>query len=175
MPYFTDDNAKERIQILYFVKSMGTPLTKVQIASAFDSCRLCGYLETTAMLDEMEQRGLLAAVPSEFGQVYALTHEGEKTLELMENQVPLSAKNACDTYIREYGESLLRMEQFYARILPCASGGVNVVLRAMDHDRLLFSLVMNLPDIETARTVCENWEKRAEETYAALMSSVLRP
>ena len=173
MSYFTDDKAMDRIQILYFIKSMGTELTKVQIASAFDSCRLCGYLETTLMLDEMESGGLLAAVPCEFGQVYVLTPEGKATLDATEGQLPKSVKNACDTYIREYGESLLRMEQFYARILPGSSGGVDVVLRAVDHNRVLLSMVMNLPDMETAKAVCENWERRAESAYAALMNAIL--
>ena len=173
MAYFTDENVKDRIHLLYFIKSMGTLLTKVQITSAFDSNRWNGYFETSLLLDELDSKGLLETVPCTFGQGYALTPEGSDTLTHLEGQLPLSLKSDCDTFIREHGESLIHMEQFFARILPCTSGGCDVVLRAMDHDRLLLSLVINLPDMNTAKTVCENWEKHASDAYEALLRALL--
>ncbi len=173
MAYFSNDNAKGRIHLLYFMQTMDTALTKVQLASAFVENNWIGYFETMLLLDELEEKGLIAAVPCAFGQGYLVTPEGEATLNLFSDQLPLSIKSECNDYARNHGDDLLRMEQFFARAIHSPSGGYDVVLRAFDRDRTLLSLVINLPDLDTAMTVCKNWEEKALHTYSALLNALL--
>ena len=173
MAYFSTDDAENRIHMLYFMRTMGAALTKTQIAAAFFENDWIGYFETVLLLDELEEKGLIAAAPCAFGQGYLLTARGDETLDMFIAQLPLSVKSACEEYVERHGESLMRMEQFFARRTQSPSGGYDVALRAFDRDRTLLSLVINLPDAQTADRVCANWEKQAVAAYSALLKALL--
>ena len=82
--YFYDETNRNKLIVLYFIKSLNIELTRSQIADFSVAHDLIPYFDLQTTVGELEESGLLACVPKAFGQAFMLTPQGRDIIEMFQ-------------------------------------------------------------------------------------------
>ena len=173
MSYFSDGFTKNKLTILYFLRELGTELTREQFTTFGGERELMPFFELQSAVSELEEEGLIAAVPRTFGQAYSLTATGCETIDMFAERLPLSLREALQEYAETCGERLRRSAQYSCGMEKCISGAYRVMMKAMESDNEIVAISVLLPDAESARTACKHWETVAGDIYRFLFEKLL--
>lgn len=173
MPFFASGEARERLIVLFLLKSLDMELTRTQLATLSVSNDILPWFDLQSAVAELETQGLIAAIPRPFGQGYRITPEGEETLDMFLESLPASLRARIETVVEE-NRDVIRKETQYATSVEKRPGGSCVVtLRAMEWDGDLLSISLLLPDQSTAQAACAAWPEKAQLIYQGLIRDLL--
>ena len=114
--YFYDETNRNKLIVLYFIKSLNIELTRSQIADFSVAHDLIPYFDLQTTVGELEESGLLACVPKAFGQAFMLTPQGRDIIEMFQERIPQSQRDTLDRYADECREQLRLDTQYSAAI-----------------------------------------------------------
>lgn len=176
MSYFSSGVTKDKLMLLYGLKALGLQPTKEQLSDFFCIYDIMGYFEVQNAAYELEEEGLISAVPRPYGQAYFITPHGSETLEMFAVQLPNSLRERIAAKARDYAPTLLRRTQYATHIErdSASQSARRVTLRVMEPHGDLVKLELLLPDEATARHVCSVWEERSQAVYNAIYSELMR-
>ncbi|MPM96805.1 hypothetical protein SDC9_143970 [bioreactor metagenome] len=172
MSYFSEGVTKNKLTVLYFMQKLGLAITKDQITTVGAAYDLAPYFELQSAVAEMEEDGLLAAVPRPFGQVYALSARGQEVVEMFKERLPVSLRDDLDSYADECRDDIRRQTQYSAKIERRPGGECLVRCLFMEKEEPLLSIELLFPDAASANKAAAIWEKKAEDAYCYLLSSL---
>ena len=124
------------------------------------------YLEIKGAIIDLEAAGMVAAVPRPFGQSYRITMLGEETAETFREQLRQSMRNDIDAKLAEKRDEFIALSRDFGDWDMQHDGTYKVTLSVAEGDRLIFSMMIVLPDIETAKEAVKNWRCDAPDIYA---------
>ena len=101
MGYFSTGVTRDKLMVLYGLKSLGMQPTKAQLADFFCIYDLLGYFEVQNASYELEEEGLISAVPRPYGQAYFVTPQGEQTLDMFAVELPSSLRDKIAARAKE--------------------------------------------------------------------------
>lgn len=176
MEYFSSGVTKDKLMLMHGLKALNMQPTKEQLSEFFCTYDLLGYFEVQNAAYELEEEGLISAVPRPYGQAYFITPQGLETLEMFAMQLPNSLRERIAERAREFAPELIRRTQYSTRIDrdSASRNARRVTLRVMEPHGDLIKLELLLPDEETARHVCSVWEERSQAVYGAIYSELMR-
>jgi len=174
--FFYDESTRSKLIVLYFVNSLNIELTRGQIADFAVGNDLVGYFDLQQTVAELEEAGLLAAVPRPFGQVYLLSEEGKQTLDMFKERIPQSQRDDMDIFANRQRAELRRQTQLTSSIkqLWPEKEGYMVTLRAVEGSRVLVSIDIALPDGSSASRAVERWPSVATDIYPFLIDKLAK-
>lgn len=172
MSFFSEGVTKNKLTILYFMQRLGLGLTKDQLTTVGATYDLAPYFDLQNAVAEMEEDGLLAAVPRPYGQVYALTSNGQDAVDMFKERLPVSLRDDLDSFADACREDIRRETQYTARIEPRPGGECLVHFLFVEKDDTLLSIELMFPDVASANKAAAAWPQRAEESYCYLLSSL---
>ena len=154
MSYFSDGFTKNKLIVLYVLREHGLELTREQFTTLAGERELMPFFELQAAVSELEEEGLIAAVPRVFGQAYSLTAMGRETIDMFAERLPLSLREELQDYVQQSGVKLHRSAQYSSGMEKMASGAYRVTFKAMESDNEIISLSLLMPDAQSARLAC---------------------
>ena len=157
--YFYDETNRNKLIVLYFIKSLNIELTRSQIADFSVAHDLIPYFDLQTTVGELEESGLLACVPKAFGQAFMLTPQGRDIIE----------RDTLDRYADECREQLRLDTQYSATGRELYKGGYGVTLKAMDSSRTLLGIEIMLPDSKSANKAIARWRASSADIYRYLV------
>ncbi len=172
MSFFSEGVTKNKLTVLYFMNQLGLALTRDQITTVGAAYDLAPYFELQSAVAEMEEDGLLAAVPRPYGQVYALTPSGQDAVDMFKERLPVSLRDDLDSYADACREGIRRETQYMARIEPRPGGECLVRCLFVEKDDTLLSIELMFPDVASANKAAAAWPQKAEDAYCYLLSSL---
>ena len=172
MSFFSEGVTKLKLTVLYFLNKLGLAITRDQITTLAAAYDLGPFFELQNAVAEMEEDGLVAAVPRRFGQVYALSSRGQEVVDMFQERLPVSLRDDLDAYADECREDIRKQTQFTARIEPLPGGECMVRFYFMEQDEPLLSIELIFPDSGSASRAAKSWPDKAEEAYCYLLSSL---
>lgn len=172
MSFFSEGVTKNKLTILYFMDRLGLSLTRDQITTVGAAYDLAPYFELQSAVAEMEEDGLLAAVPRPYGQAYALTSGGQDAVDMFKERLPVSLRDDLDSYADACREDIRRETQYTARIEQRPGGECLVRFLFVEKEDILLSIELMFPDAASANKAAAAWPRRAEESYCYLLSSL---
>lgn len=173
MSFFSEGFTKNKLIILYVLRELGHELTREQLTTLSGERELMPYFELQSAVSELEEESLIAAVPRAFGQAYSLTATGRDTIDMFADRLPLSLREELDEYMEQNGGRVLRSAQYASGMEKLPSGAYQASLRAIEGDNEIISLGLLLPDAQSARLVCKQWESRAGDIYRFVFERLL--
>ncbi len=171
--YFSDGMTRHKLCIMYVLSVMRADLTRVQLTTILAQNDWVTYFDAQAGIAELEEAGLIAAIPYSYGQGYRLTKQGDEMLSLFIERLPKSLREQCNDYIEANREKLRAQVQYTSFVEKQPNGAYAVCLRALERDRTLFSIKLDVPDSATARHACRAWTEKAEVIYQHLVQALL--
>ena len=122
MPIFAQGVPKNKLTILYFVRSANIDLMREQIHRAMVENDCMSYFDFQTAMYEMEQDGMIAAIPRAFGQAYRITASGESVLSMFEESLPFSLRQRLADYADSARESMRLERSFGFTVVPFGQG-----------------------------------------------------
>lgn len=172
MSFFSEGVTKNKLTVLYFMNKLGLAITRDQITTVGGAYDLAPYFELQSAVAELEEDGLLAAVPRPYGQAYALTSSGQEAVDMFMERLPLSLRDDLDAYADACREDIRRQTQYTAKIERRPGGECLVRFLFVERDDTLLSVELMFPDAASANKAVAAWPQRAEDTYCYLLSSL---
>lgn len=168
--FFYDETTRDKLILLYCIKSLDIELTRDQLADFCVEYDLIPYFDLQTAIGELEENGLVAAVPKAFGQAYMLTTEGEQTLEMFQERIPQSRRDLLDLFANRSRDKILLDTQFSATAKEAYDGGYAVTLKSMESNRNVLAIEILMPDTKTANSAIRRWRESSVEIYKFLMN-----
>ena len=168
--FFYDETNKNKLIVLYCVKSLDIEMTRDQLADFCVEHDLVPYFDLQTTVGELEESGLLAAVPKAFGQAYMLTTEGNQVLELFQERIPESQRMLLEYCANKSRDKILLDTQYSARAKEACDGGYTVTLKSMESNRNVLAVEILMPDTKTANSAIRRWRECSVDIYKYIMN-----
>lgn len=173
MPIFAQGEPKNKLTLLFYLRCSRMELTREQLYRAVVENDCMTYIDFETSLHELEEDGLLLAVPRAFGQGYRLSAKGLDTLDAFVESLPVSLRTKLEQYASAHRETFLRETQLVSDMTELPGGGYAVTLRALERDAAVMELKLRVASRDMAIRMRKSWDACAEEAYAWLMKRLL--
>jgi DNA-binding PadR family transcriptional regulator len=149
---------------------MELPLFRSQITDYFNQTELMDYYTLQQALASMVEEGYLKESIENNNTLYAITNEGQNTLELLEKHIPPPARAMISGYVREKRRDLKRHYENTATFFPNAEYNEFIVKCGVYEDeRALMELSIAVDTREQARLIQTNWKANAKILYGKIL------
>lgn len=174
MPIFAQGVTKNKLIILYYIRSSKVDLTREQLYRVMVENDVMSYFDYQSCMHELEEDAFIAAVPRAFGQAYRVSVHGSDVLDQFVESLPVSLRERLDFYAREHREEMLLQTQIITDMEELPSGGYLVRLRALEQNAAVMELSIRVATRDMAQRMRANWERNSETLYAYLMTELLK-
>lgn len=174
MPIFAQGVTKDKLSILYFVKTSALDITREQLYRAMIENDCMDYFDFQPAMHDLEEDGFVAAIPRTFGQGYRVTVRGEECLNMFGESLPHSLREKLSAYADANRSQMVEETQLVSAMQEQESGAYLVELRAQEHDRIVLTISMQVASRGMAQKIRGNWSAASEGIYANLLAELLK-
>lgn len=174
MPIFANGVTKDKLTILYFVKTAALDITREQLYRAMIENDCMDYFDFQPSMHDLEEDGFIAAIPRTFGQGYRVTVRGENILEMFGESLPFSLREKLRLYAESRRAQMVEETQLVSSMKEQESGAYLVELKAQERDRVVLTISMQVASRDMAQRIRANWPKASEDIYANMLEKLLQ-
>ena len=106
------------------------------------------------------------------GFIY-LTDSGRQTLEFFEKEISSEIRQDIQRYLTDHSYEMRNESSILADYYRTAGQDYAVHCRVKEGNTVLIDLTITVPTEGAAQTLCDNWKKKSQETYAAIMKLLM--
>jgi DNA-binding PadR family transcriptional regulator len=168
-----EPNLIYKITILELLHRSGFPLSNSQITDFFLEGNLTDYFSAQQAISDDEEAGLIVSKTTHNSTTYAITEEGQKTLELFSEKISTALSKDINKYLKQNSITMKEENSYKATYFKADRGGFVVQLRITENDVPTMDLSFHVGTKEMAETLCNNWKVRSEDVYEAVIDILL--
>ncbi|NLC44139.1 MAG: DUF4364 family protein [Clostridiales bacterium] len=165
--------ADNKLSILYYVQTLGIPLTNEQIIEFFIKNYLMNYFDLQQLLVELVESLHLAYMEGRQNHYYSITEKGSEVLSFFHSRIEHHTKQDILIYAEENRIRLRNENQLTADYKQLDDQEYEVTLRVMEGSINLMELKVNVTNSKQAKIICSNWRAKAPEVYKKTMESLI--
>ncbi len=169
MAFFSTGMTLNKLNILFFMRALGLPMTPQQFVELDAREGWMGYFNLREALADLVESGLLNSIPSVLGESYVLNESGAETLKQFEKRIPDSQRSMLDHTAKENREALLIQRQYSSTLKKEAPLEYKVELKAYENEKAMFELAFMVTSREAAQRVCDEWSAKAPGVYHSVV------
>ena len=158
--------------ILYMLKKVTFPLSNSQITNFLLDHEYTTYFHIQQTIHDLMDTHLILERKQGNSICYEITPEGQKTLSYFEKNMSDSIRLEVDSYILEKGYEMRNENSITAEYYRTPEQEYTVQLGVLEKNAPLIQLKITVPTEEMAKNLCHNWQKRSQEIYASVMTSL---
>ena len=149
------------------------PLTNSQISEFVLDKEYTNYFTLQQALSEMENANLIRLEKEHSRTFYHLTEEGAATIQYFKNDISPAIQTDIHSFLKKKKYELKNEVSVKADFYQSTSGEYNVRCQVIERGAPLIDLTIAVPSQGEAETIANNWAKKNQEVYAAIMASLL--
>ncbi|MGN1204033.1 MAG: DUF4364 family protein [Lachnospiraceae bacterium] len=161
-----------KLIVLYMLNRVTFPLTKNQITDFIQEKEYTGFFTLQQVMAELIDTGLVTAKTVRNRTLLSITSEGLETLRFFENRISDAIKEDIDTYFSDKEMELKNEVSIQGDYYKSVTGDYEAHLVAKEKGANLIELTLSVPTEEIASSICDNWQKKNQEIYQYLVSSL---
>ena len=170
-------NAENKLLLLYLINRMEFPMSRAQVTDFVHVADFMDYYTLQQTLAIMVESGHLDATEENAldnsTTRYAVTDEGQTTLEYFEKHIPWSKRHAIDRYITENRGKIKKDYENIATIFPdVENDAFRVKCGTYDDKHALLEMVVSVDTREQARLIQSNWRANASVLYQQIIEAL---
>lgn len=174
MPIFAKGVSKDKLTILYFIRASSIDITRDQLYRAMVENECIAYFDFQSAMYDLEEDGLIAAIPRSFGQGYRVTVRGEEALTLFADSLPNSLRERLDAYGEENRGAMLLETQLVSSMEEQKNGGYLVKLKAQEQNTVVAKIELLVASRSMAQRIRANWPTASEALYTDILNRLLK-
>lgn len=162
-----------KLMILYMLDQVDFPLTNSQIADFFLEQEYTSYFHLQQVLTEMVESGLVETSSTNNSTLYRLTEGGNQTLNFFKREISEEIKEDFRRYLKQHSYEMRSEASTTAEYYRTTNQDYAVRCIVKEGKAILIDLTLTVPSEKAAQMLCDNWKKKSQETYAAIMQLLM--
>jgi len=168
-----DASTLYKLIILYILKKISTPMTKIQLYDFILNRDYTSYLPLHEAYSDLLDANLISSEIIGERTHLTITKEGQETLTLFNSRLSIDFKNDIDQFLHENKSNLRKENSVLANYYKSTvSGEFEAHLIAKDKDITLIDITLSVPSAPMASTICEKWKEKNETIYKFLIEQL---
>lgn len=165
--------AKNKLTILYALKSANIRLSEEQMIRMVNELELMDYFDIKLNLAELSENNLIDLINTLNGAFYKINDIGLSTLDVFINDLPFSLREKLDAYMNENRERLKLDGRLFGEYMQVGEGQYRVTLRVLDNNISTFEVSFFVASKEEADGFVKGWKKRAIDIYRKVVEMLM--
>ena len=161
-----------KLIILYMLDKVDFPLTNSQISEFILNEGYTNYFTLQQTISELAESGFVREESTHSRTFYHLTEEGAQTLHFFKNDISPAIQDDIDTFLTKKKYELKNEVSVKADYYQNSKGDYSVRCQVFEQGSTLIDLTITAPTEAEAQTMSNNWTKKNQEVYAAIMASL---
>lgn len=162
-----------KLMILYMLDQVDFPMATAQIAEFLLDKGYTTYFKLQEALSELLDSGLIRTENTHNRTIYHLTENGAETISLLRNNLSNEIKGDIRNFLRERAYDMKEEVSVKADYYKTTSQEYEINCKITENGSDLLNLKLLVPTETEAKTIAANWSRKAQETYASLLSQLL--
>ena len=161
-----------KLIVLYMLNRVSFPMTAAQISDFVLEKEYTNFLTLQQVINELAEARLISSETIRNRTHLSITREGQETLSYFENRINDAIKQDINDYFQENEYALRNEVSIQGDYYKSTSGEYEAHLVAKDKDINLVELTLSVPTEEIASGICDNWQKKNQAVYQALIEQL---
>lgn len=162
-----------KLIILYMLEQVDFPLTISQISDFLLDEGYTTYFKMQQAVAELLESGFIREESTHNRTFYHLTEEGAATVQYFKNDISPDIQKDIHTFLKTRKYELKNEVSVKSDYYPISSGEYAVRCQVIEKGVPLIDLTLTAPTQSEAETISNNWAKRNQQIYAAIMKELL--
>lgn len=162
-----------KLIILYMLDKVDFPLTNSQISEFILNEGYTNYFTVQQTISELVDSGFIHEESTHNRTFYHLNEEGAQTLKFFKNDISTAIQNDIDNFVAHKKYELRNEVSVKSDYYPNSNGDFSVRCQVLEQGSSLIDLTITAPTEAEAKTMSNNWAKKNQEIYAAIMAKLL--
>ncbi|HSN59278.1 MAG TPA: DUF4364 family protein [Clostridiaceae bacterium] len=160
----TMELAENKLLLLYIINRLNLPVSNAQLTELVLKNSLMNYFILQQYIDELISSEFLKYTDTSGRQRLMISEKGKKVLELFGDRVSEKKCGIVNEYIEKNWDDL-KKDMTVTADYTIEKKDFIVNLKAMEKDRLLIDIRINVPSNKQARDLCSKWKEKCPELY----------
>ena len=162
-----------KLIIMYMLDKVDFPLTNSQISEFILDEGYTNYFTVQQTISELVESGFIHEESTHSRTFYHLTDDGAQTLKFFKNDISLAIQDDIDTFLTQKKYELKNEVSVQSDYYQNTNGDYSVRCQVFEQGSALIDLTITAPTESEAQTMSNNWTKKNQEVYAAIMAKLL--
>lgn len=172
MLFNSEQQAENKLIILYVLKKIKTSLTREQIALIVIENLQISYFDIQLYIDDLINDEFLSMLDFDGKSVLTITNIGKETLAVFTNKIPTYIMEMIDLYLQENREKIFKEVKVTANYQKIGPSDYLVQLKLHENNVVLMEIKLNAPTVKLALDICDRWKDRTQELYTSVLKTL---
>ena len=163
--------AEKKALILYVLNKVSKPISNDALLKLIISIDNMNYFYFQQfLLDLLENKYII----KNEDELYELTNEGLKALDLVKDLIPGIIKFKVDNTFKETLGEIQNEVSITTDFIPLNENEYNVECKIVENNQVLFKIELFAGTHEQAKKIADNWKKNAEDIYPEILDIITK-
>lgn len=169
-----EQQAANRILVLYILKELALPITNLQLTDILATRAFLDYFSQQETLGELLESGMIKELADvSERKFYTITEAGKEAADSLANMIPAPIRQNFDTHKKEIKEMVKRNWEVNATQHIDEQDNHYVRCFVRDGDTFLVDMKILAGSKKLASEMCLGWRKNTEQIYSKLIEQLL--
>ncbi len=165
--------AKDKLNILFFLDSIGEPISELSIEHGMMENDLMEYFSFKQYMMELENSSFIQKHIILEKPYYSVTEHGKNSLEYFSSKMMGSEKKLIKKYIEEHFDELTKYQDIYTNFKKIGDSRYQVDIEILENKSSLLSLSVEVPSKKMCLDIIDNWNNNPSKMYIHLMNLMI--
>lgn len=170
MLFNSEQQAEDKLIILYVLKKIKTSLTREQVALIIIENLQIGYFDIQLYIDDLIKDEFLSVLDYDGKSVLTLSAMGKETLKVFHQKIPAYITDMIDLYLKENREKIFKEVKITANYQKLGESDYRVDLKLHENNIVLMEISLNAPTLKLALDICNRWKENTQELYSSVLN-----
>ena len=161
--------AQNKLILLYLLRSGAMQFSELQLMRIASELTLMSYFDLKESLFELVQNDHATQIVTPNSILYEATENGLRIVDVMENDIRLSFREAIDSYLEKHRDALKKESQFVAEYIKLPNNEYRVILKVLEKNATVFEINVIVYSKDEAKTLIRNWKDNAVSLYKDIL------
>ncbi len=166
--------AKNKLKILYIFYILNIPINNTDITKFVLDNDYMDYFSLQEILSELKDDGFIILEKKEGKNLYYLSENGKKTVDMFIEKIPKMYKESIDKNFNYLKKEVEKKRQLVGHYFQRKDKDYTAILQAFEDDITVFNLSINVPDEETAKNIMKKWKDNPDKIYSEFINILFK-
>ena len=163
--------SEKKALILYVLNKVSEPITNDALLKLLISIDNMNYFYFQQFLLDLLENSYIF---KDENNLYEITEEGKKSLELVKDIIPGITKFKVDNTFKETLGEIKNEVSITTEFIPLNEKEYNVECKITENNQVLFKIELFAGTHEQAKKIAENWKNNAQEIYPEILNIITK-
>lgn len=169
MLFNSEQQAENKLIILYVLQEIKTSLTREQIALIVIENLQISYFDIQLYIDDLIKDDFISTLDLDGKTVLTITSMGKETLSLFYDKIPTFTTDIIHLYLKENREKIFKEVKVIANYHKKGETDYIIDLKLHENNMVLMEISLNAPTPKLARDICNRWQENNQDLYASIL------